>query len=284
MKMKEFIWKIAGADIQILNHSNEESRRNFLIVGIFYLFINTLIFYSFFGLFEKVYSSVGTGVFLGLILTFLISNIYRINMMSLDPPSLPIPRSKGSVKAAIIIRYTMVALFALFVSKIGETAIFYGTQDLNVHLEVVAKYQNSSGINESELFFMHLKWLNKEHPAVWLITIGIAFIFLYPIYLKRKLFGNHEYFRIKYRSDTKLVEDSYAAAKDELDSIYVRKYLNYCALKKDPNLSPFIPEDYLIKKYTIQESKYHDPPFNTRKVKKENNLKSHSDFISLDWK
>lgn len=282
--MKRFIWKIAGADLQILVKSGSESQNNFLIVGMFYLLVNACVFYGFFGLFNSIFSSFYLGLIIGFVLTFLISNIYRINMMSLDPPSLPIPRSKGSVRAAVIIRYAMISMFAIFVSKLVETNLLYQTVDAVVHNEVVSKYQNETGIVESELYFMHLKLIMKENPLLWLLTLLVLYIFIYPVYLKRKLFGNQEYFRIKYRIDKNLVEDDYAVAMDELDSLHVKTYLKYPALKQNELIGKFISNDYLLKKYSIQENKYQDPPFNTRLVKKENDLKSHNDFISLDWK
>lgn len=281
--MKQFVWKIAGADLQILNHSGKESQFNFLTVGIFYLLINTIIFFGFYGLFSKVFSSYIIGIVLGGTLTFLISNIYRVNMMSLDPPTLPVKRVKGSVRAAVVLRYFIISLFSIFVICLLITYYNYDKVSIEVHNEIIQKYVKHDEIIESELFFMHLQHVFRKYPVSLIFILVNLFIFLYPIYLKRKLFGNHEYFRNKYRLDKKIVEDSYSDAMDELESIHVRNYINYQTLRLDSKFGKFIPEDFSKMKFTLQDSKYEDPPFNTRLIKKDLDLNSHEEFMQLDW-
>lgn len=282
--MKEFIWKIAGADIQILKQSGVESQKSFLTVGGYYILVNLIVFWAFYGLFWGVFGSPFVGFFAGFLLTFLIGNIYRLNMMSLDPPSLPVEKSDGSVMAAVVLRYLIILLFAIFVAKAFETSLLGHLVDSVLHEDIIRSGKVINLYDESQMFVAHGVLLNKTYPAVWIITIVIAFIFIYPIYLKRKLFKNNEYFRLRYRIYAQLVEENYAKAMDELDSVHVKTYLQYSALKRDKLIGKFIPNDFLLKRYSIQESKYQDPPFNTRKVRKENDLKSHDDFISLDWK
>lgn len=281
--MRDFIWKIAGADLQILKVSGKESKHNFLLVGIFFGLVNILIFGGFFGLFWGIFGSLLIGLTTALLLTFLMANIYRLNMMSLDPPSLPAPRSNGSIKAAVIMRYSIVFIFAVFVAKMFETSVFGHLVDSELHQQVIRSGKIFNKFEESQMFIAHAKLLNKEYPIVWGLTVLIIFIFLYPIYLKRKLFSGQEYFRIKYRIDTNLVKQDYAKAMEELKSIHVRNYLNYQNLKNDHELGKFIPEEYLDLFYSIPEGKYMDPPFNTKLINKRIHLESHDDFMKLDW-
>jgi hypothetical protein len=282
--MRNFLWKIAGADLQLLNRSNNESKNSFLLVGFLYLLVNLFSFWAFFGLFWGVFDNFLIACFAGVLLTFLISNIYQLNMMSLDPPSLPYNRQGGSISAAVILRYTTIALFAVFVSKAFETSILGFLVDSKLEEEIIKSGIGINKYEQSGMFVRHGQLLNQEYPEVWIITLTVVALFLAPIYIKRKLFGGHEYFRIKYRNDVALVEESYDRFMDELDAIHVKTYITYKKLDSDPTLGKFIPKDFSNKKYVVEESKYEDPPFNTKRRPSKTQLDSHEDFMGLEWK
>lgn len=281
--MQNFLWQMAGADLQILKRSNNESKRSFLLVGVLYLLVSGLTFWAFFGLFWGVFDSFLISCFASSLLTFLISNIYRLNMMSLEPPSLPVPKSRGSVSAAIIVRYVIIALFAMFISKAFETSILGHLVDSELHEELM-RVGNVNKFNESKMFVQHGVLLNKYYPQVWGITLVVVLIFSAPIYIKRKLFGGQEYFRIKYRNDVALVEASYDEFMDELHALHRKTYRQFGELRKHRDFGHQIPEKYDTQKYEAEESNYEDPPFNTRRKKIEPNLDSHKEFMWLDWK
>ena len=118
--MQHLFWRVAGADCSILEKSGKESQSSFWVIGLLYTIINGLILIGFFGLFWGVFenflvASIGT-----IVLGFLISNIYRLNLMSLEPHTLPVKIEPDSLILTHIIRYSTVVTFAFFVSKCIE--------------------------------------------------------------------------------------------------------------------------------------------------------------------
>jgi hypothetical protein len=262
--MQRLFWRIAGADFSILEKSGNESQRSFWIIGVLYSFINTLIFIGFFGLFFGVFQNFIFGLIGTVVLGFLISNIYRINLMSLEPHTLPIKKEPDAIALILTktIRYTTVITFAFFVSKCNEMIFVNFLENLDF-----VKYGGSHD------YIDHMAQINKEHPWVWIITIITTGIFCLPIYLRQRLNNKaHEYYAIKKRRDIQLVNDQYKSYTIEKTNIYRRVYSEYSKVNE-------------FKTYVMPFSKYSNEPFNTKEIKENISIKSSYDFSHLeDWK
>lgn len=283
--MKEFIWKIGGADCKILKTSGKESQRSFALIGGLFLLINSIIFVAFFGLFFGVFDNFILSCFATLILGFLISNIYRLNLISLEPASLPRQESLGSMLLSYSVRYLTVAAFAFFVSKCFEMVMvsFFENQGL-------MNYDGSDG------YMKHLIQTNQEEPWIWLMTIAIVTLFISPVYLRHRLNHAHEYYSIKQTRDIRIVLDQYENFKKEYNTIMALQYAGYGKTLSKYNLNgqQFDITNFQfpikgsasklkIKQFTPHTTdKYQDPPFNTKRVdEKGSGKKAYHDFVAL---
>ncbi len=226
--MREYFWKIAGGDPSILENSGKDSQSSFYSIGLLLVLINVLIFSAFFGLFWGVFSTLFVALFGASLLTFLISTIYRLNLMSLEPPTLPIKSEGGSLVLSYIIRISTIALFAVFASKCLETSLFgsYVDELLRnkiINSTVLSRYKYET----SEMFVNHMSILNETYPVVWIMTLLMVCLFVYPIYLKFQLRKRFEYFSIKEKRDIRLVKEQFELFENELKKIYRRTYAEY---------------------------------------------------------
>lgn len=247
---------MAGGECEILEKSGKDSQRSYLIIGLLFLIINVVVYTSFFGLFNGVFENVLVKLLGTIVLGFLVTNIYRINLMSLEPRTLPVIVDGKSFVFTFIVRYTTVILFAFFVSKCFEMIVVGLFENAGV-----IKYNGATG------YLLHLKVMNQDQPWVWLITFGIAVLFVAPIYLRHRLNKAHEYYSLKKRRDIRLVEEDYGRFKEQYLSIMRAIYSNYGKYGAE-------------KKYSIPESKYTDEPFKTHRKLVQRNFKSQTDFLN----
>jgi hypothetical protein len=258
-----------------LKDSGEQSQQRFLLIGTLYVFINLIIFFSFFGLFVGVFERFLAGVFGAFLMTFVIGNIYRLTLISLEPQTLPTISQKGSLRASMFVRYIVVCLFAIFVAKSLETTLFGYLVDGEVesHMEsLVSRGESKFVYQESSLFLEHMIMLNKHQPWVWVITVLVVLFFVAPIVLRSALRKRKEYYSIKKIIDKAMVDDFYKNTKSSLHQLYINLYRQR--------------EKVTGKKLSFQghHERYYDPPYNTR-------LKSinprfdgtMTDFANLDW-
>jgi predicted PurR-regulated permease PerM len=268
----EYFWKLAGADPTILRESGEQSQRRFLLIGVLYILVNTTIFLSFFGLFLGVFETFFAGFFGAALMTFVIGNIYRLTLISLEPQTLPIKRELGSFIASMGVRYTVICLFAIFVSKCLETSLFgyLVDQEVALHMKSLTPRAPSNFVyQESSLFLEHMIMLNKHQQWVWGITLVVVMFFLMPVILRAELRKRKEYYSIKRIIDKALVEDFYKNTRSYLNMRYGKLYEQY----KDKKMV-----------YRVHEDKYLDPPFNTKLKSERSNIQgSMNDFANLDW-
>jgi hypothetical protein len=269
--MRYFLWKIAGADCEILEKSGRDSQYSFYIIGVLYIIVTFLTFLGFFGLFWGVFRSQTiihpngieyrqgypffSALIGGSVLGFLVSNIYRLNLISLEPNTLPVKKEDSSLFFTNFIRYSTIVLFAFFVSK-------------NIEMEVV-NILESAGIFPFDLreFYMnHMLRMNREQPWVWVITGLIILVFIAPIYLRHRLNRAHEYYILKRIRDKELVKNDYKKAKIIKEDLLRNLYKEY----QKVNIS---------KTYNIPVSRYSDEPFNTKEIIIERKLNSSEDFL-----
>lgn len=297
--MKRFLWKIAGAECQILEKSGGDSQRSFYIIGLLYLIVIFSTFIGFFGLFWGVFRGkvilengdysydypFVSALLGGLVLGFLVTNIYKLNLMSLEPNTLPVQKENSSKILTHFIRYSTIVLFAFFVSK-------------NIEMEIV-NILESSGIfsfDMKEGYMEHLLRMNREQPWVWVITILTILIFVAPVYLRHRLDRAHEYYSLKERRDIRLVLE-HNHIYSEIKVVLYRKYYSrynelYQAYFVHPNAPFFDKADELLsnkvltikrslreKNYTEHAEIYDDEPFNTKKKVLKRKLESSEGFL-----
>jgi hypothetical protein len=266
--MKYFIWKMAGADCELLERSGKDSQYSFFVIGLLYLVVTGLTFLGFFGLFWGTFRGkvnkdgvlhigeypIFTALIGGLVLGFLVSNIYRLNLMSLEPKTLPVKEENTSMVMSYAVRYITILLFAFFVSK-------------NIEMEIV-NIMESAGIfyyNVDEGYMDHMVRMNKEQSWLWIITIVIGFIFLLPVFLRQRLNKTFEYYSLKERRDIRLVLEQYEEFLMIKNQILSDHYLKYKAVGLD-------------KKYSYKKL-YKDEPFNTKRIEIERDLGTDDDFL-----
>jgi hypothetical protein len=268
----EYLWKISGADLWIIRKSGSISKNGFALIGGLYLLINILTFFAFFGLINGVFNSIVIGVFGAGLITFLISNIYRLTLISLEPQTLPVKEEKGSLFFAYAIRYLVVSIFAFFVAKSLETTLFGFKVDeivVNKHNYSIQTASKGLRFEESKLFLDHMIELNRVYPVVWLMTILIIGIFLTPVIVRFRLRSKMQYYSIKEKVDIKMVKEHYLETTLILERIYRNTYAAY--------------NDEAIL-FNVHEPKYSDPPFNTKPILSGRNCSgTMKDFANLNW-
>jgi hypothetical protein len=151
--MKHFLWRSVGADVEILLKSGDDSKDSFTRIGRLYLIVNCITYLSLFGLFLGIFENLIVSISSSVVFGFLITNIYLLNLISLEPRSLPVSIEIGSVVLANVIRYTTIFLFAIFISKSFEMLLF-GFFNSN-------SFQNYNG---SKGFIFQLFQLNRDNP------------------------------------------------------------------------------------------------------------------------
>ena len=262
--MKEACWKLVGADCFILRQSARKSQIAFLTLGLLYAFLATVTFISFFGLFVGVLQGVFIPLIGAFIFTFIISNLYRLVIITLEPSTLPVAKEHKVKFWAYFVRLSIVVLLAVFISKVIETMLFGHWVDGIVEEKI--SHINRSGriiqYRESALFVEHLKQLNIHYPLINLMTVFIVTLYVIPVVIKHRLKKRNQYYQTKRLIDKQLVEVEY------------RKMLQV----KEELLKPVCAANYRPYQYV---KKYKDEPFNIRKINtKLEPDKNHNDFLS----
>jgi hypothetical protein len=292
--MRRFLWKIAGADCEILQQSGRDSQNSFLIIGILYLIIIILTYVGFFGMFwglfrsgselfeQRIVTQFVTASTGSMVMCFLVSNIYFLNLMSLEPKTLPVPKDDGSKWLTNIVRYSTVILFAFFVSKNVEVELFNLFESMGMFT-----FDHKLGYMDD------LIRMNQQNPIVWMLTILIIGLFILPIYLRHRLNRAHEYYMHKRLRDKVLVKGDYDWYLTIKEDILREKYLGYELLYKkyfeDRDFLERVSKDaHLLRtekllktrKYKEQIKKYSDEPFNTKERKSDDYpYKTSRDFL-----
>lgn len=285
--MKQFFWKIAGGDPELLNLSGRDSQYSFYLIGLLYVIINILIFGGFLGLFIGVFEMVFVAVIAAAIFGFLVSNIYRLTLMSLEPQVLPVPKEEGTVLLPYILRYAVVVAFAFFVSKCDEMVIVSAME----YFEII-KFNDEVG------YMSHLIEANLEQEWVWVVTTCSILLFITPIYMRQRLKDRTaEYYSLKQKRDIRIVKENYEAFLKEKRHILEGVYSHYTIgdielqrLKKSAFYNSLIgpkyvePHQQLVSSFRYSEhvSKYIDEPFRTKRRENNELLKSSDEFTHLD--
>ena len=258
----------------MLKQSGEESQKSFYLIGMLYLIIMSVNFIGFLGLFYGIFDNFFIAIFCSFVMGFIISIIYLLALISLEPPVLPFVKEPGSIIFANIIRLTIVIAFALFVGKCMEMILIGLFESFSL-----IKYEGTDG------YLSHMLFMNEKYPAIWFVTLLNILLFLAPIYIRKKLNKASEYYSVKRKYDRKMVEDNYSSFIKIRDELY--RKMSYDLTLELPVNSLSI-SDVEITERSIKPlkhiEKYTNPPFNTKKKKKEKVYKSSKEFTHLtDW-
>lgn len=255
--LDKLVWQFSGADVQLLQFSGSDSRQRFRIIGIASIVIIAITFLSIANSLMHIFNAFWLPIIGATVLTFLIISIYRLNMLSLEPTSLPVEKSNGSLIAPFIIRIAVITLFAFFIAKQFEFLCFSNfisteqLQNLNVDKKFIGQ--------DDDQFMAKMFALNTKYWFVWLMTAATVYLFLFPINVKYKLRRNEqEYYRMKSVLEKGLVEVNYA----EFKKLYKKTFEN--------------------KGLTIEfnDQQFTDPPFNSVRKPKATS-KTESEFLDL---
>ena len=281
--MKRFLWKIAGADCEILEKSGKDSQYSFWLIGVLYLLINVLTYLGFFGMFIGVFDKILPTILGTVILGFLVTNIYRLNLISLEPNTLPVKNDPSSLILTNIIRYSTVILFAFFVSK-------------SVEMVIISFFESTGFIDYdgSRGYMFRLAEMNRKQPWLWIITGVIMTLFIAPIYLRHRLNRAHEYYMFRRISDKEIVNSEFQKFLQIKDQRLQKEYLKYSELQQrffNEPTAPFykrkdLPKNIVKINEILQKrqfkklpKRYTDEPFNTKEISFERTLKSSEDFL-----
>jgi hypothetical protein len=279
--MRYFLWKIAGAEIELLKKAGKQSQYSFYLIGLFYLTIIIISAIGFLGFFWGVFDSIIPTLLGGSILTFIVTNIYRLSLIN----SLPITpvKEKKSLIFTYIVRYFMAVLFALFVSKSFEMVIFNIIEKTSIYFY--------DGHNS---YTSHLIEVNKKELWLWIVTVIITLLFVLPILLKQRLNkAKDQYFLIKKLRDREIVKEDYQkylTAKEELLKQLYLQYNNLAYSFFDNKNGLFynktlsseienIKKQLDAKTFVPHQKKFIDEPFNTKRIDNNKKLKTSEEFL-----
>jgi hypothetical protein len=278
--MRYFLWKIAGGDIQILQKSDELSQYAFRLIGILFLINLSYIFVSTTALFTGIFKGLFVGLLVSLILSFLIASIYLLNILDLEPRTLPRNEiDKKSIYLTYMLRYFSLFLLSLFIVKSMEIFLFQHLFILNFSPQQI---------------IVEIKNLNTKHPEIWIFTFLSLILFFSPIIIKHKLSikikeKEKNYYQLKKEEDVRIVVKDYKKFKIQREKILNIVYLDYVKLnelfnevaKKNSSLKS-LSHQYRIRKPKALKEIYVDPPFNTIKISDLNNQisSSHEEYLN----
>lgn len=263
--MREFCWKLVGADCFILSQSARESQKAFFVLGMLYAFLATLTFISFFGLFLGIFDGFFMSLFGATVFSFIISNLYRLVIITLEPSTLPVAKEHKVKFLAYFVRVSIVIILAIFISKVLETMLFGHLAGANMEAEILRPVGNLNfnQFDNSRHFMEHLIKLNLDYPQINVITFIIVCLYVAPVIIKHRLKKGNQYYQMKRKIDKHIVQEEY------------QKMLQTRAdLLQDVCLKNNRPYHY--------QAKYEDEPFNIHKIKrKQSESKDQSDFLTL---
>lgn len=262
MLEKEFLWRVVGGDPFILHRSGRQSRRSFGVLGLSFLILVVFTFVAFFALFRGIFDSFFQALLGGVILTFILKNIYRLTLLTLEPSTLPVSREKKA-PWAYIVRVIVVILIAVFVSKCIETLLFGHLVDPEVQSEM-SRYANGKTIelkDTSSYFVMHMILLNQTYPFVNLFTLMMAVFYIAPVILKHRLKKDDEYYSRRREIDKATVLHKYS----EFHNFYSEKMQRLYFINEKGKYQ-----------YT---PRFEDEPFNNIPLKDTRTFRSTKEFI-----
>ena len=109
----------------------------------------------------------------------------------------------------------------------------------------------------SELFFLGLLELNKNHPWLWLLSLFLLALFLSPLLLKFSISPQSTYTRDKLLVQKQMIRDEY----DRFKMFYPELFVGVCDAQ------------------IIWEENYEDAPFNKKRKRKDYHLGKENEYL-----
>jgi hypothetical protein len=184
--IQRFLWKLIGADRQVLARCPVQDRYRFALAGSIVLLVLIVIFFAFFGITRMVFDNRTGALCLGVFASLAIGNLYMLNIITIESSSLPQRATTVSKAPAMALRVFLVSLLALIVSKLLELYLFADVKD--------------GGL---------LAGLRGMSPAVWLFTLLVITVFLAPLYMKLTGLRLTAYGNTRREIELALVRESY---------------------------------------------------------------------------
>jgi hypothetical protein len=194
--ISRFLWRLIGADQQVLARCPVQDRYSFALAGSIVLLVLFIIFSSFFVITQMVFSNWIAAFLLAVFGSLAIGNLYMLNLITIDSSSLPQRATTVSKAPAMAIRVFMVTLLAIIISKLLELYLF-------------------ADVKQGGL----LAALRGLSPAVWLFTLLVCFIFLAPLYMKLTGLKHSAYGNARREIERALVLESYAQFRTDYERI-----------------------------------------------------------------
>lgn len=290
--LEKYLVKLAGEDYLAYTECNDLTRRRIRYIGFVVFIIFLVCFLSILEAFSELFHNLYVGLTIGLFFGWVVTNMYLLLLYTLAKNLLVPNHIKSQSSLSYFIRVATVIFFAVVVSQPIEHYFFqkyvltevatvkaqklddlYQTvnQSYDERLKLATQDSvrdrlrqekksvlalNQRLINEANFYTLSLRILsNKLYP--WSVTLLLIWLFIYPLYLKRKIEPTSNYYKIKRRRQFKLITNEY--------DVFKRQYRLILSEYTDENLE--------------YSEFYVDPPFNFSFEKEKLELKKEKVFI-----
>jgi hypothetical protein len=159
--IQRFLWRLIGADKQVLARCPVQDRYSFSLAGAVVLLVLIITFFAFYGSCAMVFETHTAALFFAFLWSLALGNLYMLNLITIDSSSLPQRETTVSKSPALAIRVFMVTLLAIVISKLLELYLFGEVK----HGNLLAGWKNMGS-------------------AAWFFTFLVGLIFLTPLYMK----------------------------------------------------------------------------------------------------
>ena len=288
--------RLAGEDFASYTQCLPKTKRRLLFIGVVVLIIFILCFLSILEAFSELFASVWLGIVCGLFFGWVVTNSYLLLIHTLAKNLLVPEQIKSKSSMSYYIRIATVMFFALVVSKPIEHFLFQRNvqteltiykskkiQELESSVrnsysrklqDVTTEAAKSAMIHEMNNtlarkraliadanFYIHSIRMLTNKSWVWVVTLALMAVFIYPIYLKRAIEPDSAYYSMKRERQLHIIESEYKRFKKEYKlalSHFTDEQLEFVEVYTDPpfnhtihrpKLDPFQEETLLEKIY-----------------------------------
>ena len=238
--MKEYFWKLSGADYIVINQCDMLIQQRFFNVGLL-VFINGIIcFFSAlytFGCFSNIILSLMISLFF----TWMVSNIYVVLLTTLTKNLLPHKKEKIALLISTSIRVIFLVFIGIIISKPLEVAF----------------------LSLFEENFIHIKFAsNLKHYSSWLITIIMIVLYVLPAVLKYFIAESNTYYLKKTKYDKHIILEHYEEFKANYKLLMYEKTGKIIEFKERFKDAPFNTKPILDNKTFKNEQDFIEHIYN----------------------
>lgn len=234
----------AGMDVSILQRTSLPTRLNYAFLGLLMALVFLFCLFSGYTTFRMVFGSPLLAVVFGLFWAFVVYNLYRFLLSTVNPQILPHTKKSGRSFLTFLVRYGFLAFLAMVVSKPLELVFYFR----------FLKGRSALGNLGDSLAEMH-----AAAPGVWVLSVLSAAFFMLPFLLKKYLTTSCEYEDTKAEIEGQIISSDYVS--------FQSRYLQLMA--------PFG-----VSQMPYRE-RYTDPPYNTELIADERTIQPKGTLV--DW-